>query len=186
MNALAATSRAIDWINEHVGRVAWWLAVGIVGVQFAVVLLRYIFGSSSIMMQESIIYMHAALFMLGAGYTLLYDGHVRVDIFYGEAKPRTKAWVDLIGVVIAVAPFCLLLLWVCWPFVAVSWRVLEGPMFVGGFKAVYLLKTLIPVFAVLLLLQGLSIALRAILVIAGRENAVFARKADPGAAEGAG
>ena len=182
MHALLRISRAVDWLNDQVGRRVWWLALALVLVQFAVVVLRYAFGTSYIKMQESVLYLHAAVFMLGAGYTWLYDGHVRVDIFYGEASPRKRALVDLTGVLIAVVPFCVIVLWVSWPFVRRSWAILEGPLFYGGIPAVFVLKTLIPLFALLLLLQGLSIVLRAILVLAGRQKDVFEKRLTDAAA----
>jgi TRAP-type mannitol/chloroaromatic compound transport system permease small subunit len=173
MNALAAIARICDWINEQVGRHVMWLAVLLVLIQFAVVVLRYLFGTSFIAMQESVIYVHATLFMLTVGYTFLHDGHVRVDVLYAELGPRGRARIDLIGTLVAVIPFCVLVLWFSWGFVGASWRMREGPMFVGGLPIVYLLKTLIPLFAVLLLLQGLSIAIKSALVLAGRDMRVF-------------
>jgi len=173
MSALAAIARICDWINEQVGRRVMWLAVLLVLIQFAVVVLRYLFGTSFIAMQESVIYVHATLFMLTIGYTFLHDGHVRVDVFYAELGPRGRAIVDLLGTLVAVIPFCALVLWFAWGFVGASWKMREGPMFVGGLPIVYLLKTTIPVFAALLLLQGVSIAIKSALVIAGRDLRVF-------------
>jgi TRAP-type mannitol/chloroaromatic compound transport system permease small subunit len=173
MSALAATARLCDWINEQVGRHVMWLALLLVLIQFAVVVLRYLFGTSFIAMQESVIYVHATLFMLTIGYTFLHDGHVRVDVFYAEFGPRGRAWTDLIGTLIAVIPFCALVLWFSWGFVGASWKMREGPMFVGGLPIVYLLKTTIPIFAALLLLQGISIAIKSALVLAGAPVRVF-------------
>jgi TRAP-type mannitol/chloroaromatic compound transport system permease small subunit len=182
VDRLLKTARALEWINEHVGRLAWWLALALVLVQITVVVLRYLFGTSFIQLQETVIYLYAALFMLGAGYTWLYDGHVRVDIFYGEASPRRQALVDLIGVLVCVLPFCLLVIWISWPFVRRSWAILEGPLYYGGLPAVFLLKTLIPVFAGLLLLQAVAIVIRAVLVLAGRDVPLFDRRVRDGAA----
>ena len=162
MQALLSASAALDKVNETVGRGVRWLALAMLAVQFAIVLLRYVFGSSFIAMQESVIYLHAALFMLCAGYTLLLDGHVRVDIFYSEMSPRRRALVDLGGALLLLMPTCIALLWFTWGFVVNSWEIREGAMSVGGIPAVYLLKTLIPLFAALLLVQGLSMALRAL------------------------
>ncbi|HLS68779.1 MAG TPA: TRAP transporter small permease subunit [Kiloniellales bacterium] len=159
----------LDGINDLVGRWVRWLAVALVLVQFFVVVLRYVFGTSFMAAQESIIYIHAVIFMAGAGYTLLKDGHVRVDIFYGEASRRTRALVDLFGSLFLLIPSCLVLLYYTWGFVVQSWRILEGPISVGGIPAVFLLKSLIPIFGGLLLLQGISMALRNLLVLLGRE-----------------
>ena len=163
---MAKLCAALDAVNEAVGRAVRWLALALVATQFVVVVLRYVFGTSFIAMQEAVIYLHAALFMAGAGYTLLYDGHVRVDVFYGEASPRRKAWTDLFGVLLLLLPSCLLILYVSWGFVVQAWSILEGPMFVGGIRAVFLLKSLIPLFAILLLVQGAAMALRACLALA--------------------
>jgi TRAP-type mannitol/chloroaromatic compound transport system permease small subunit len=171
--AAAALARACDWINEQVGRRLMWLAALLVLVQFAVVVLRYLFGTSFIAMQESVIYIHATLFMLTIGYTFLHDGHVRVDVIYAGFGPRGRALVDLVGTLVAVLPFCALVLWFSWGFVGASWKMREGPMFVGGLPFVYLLKTTIPLFAGLLLLQGIATAIKAAMVLAGREVRVF-------------
>ena len=176
MKILEGLCRVFDGINEHLGRTAMWLAVGMVLVQFIVVVMRYVFGTSLIIMQESIIYMHATLFMVGAGYTLLYDGHVRVDIFYSEASPRKKAWIDLLATVFWLIPACLTFLWVSWPFVSMSWMAKEGTLYVGGIPAIYLLKILILVFPSLILFQGLSLASHSVLVLTGRETRLYADK----------
>ena len=164
---MSSIIRFLDGINACVGRSVRWLAVLLVLVQFGIVVLRYVFGTSYMAAQESVIYIHAAIFMAGAGYTLLKDGHVRVDIFYGEASRRTRAAVDLFGSLFLLIPSCLVLLYYTWSFVVQSWRILEGPISVGGIPAVFLLKTLIPIFAGLLLLQGISMALRNLLVLFG-------------------
>lgn len=176
MTFLAKLADVLDWINEQIGRRVTLLATVLVLVQFVVVVLRYAYGSSFVWMQESVIYIHATLFMLAISYTFLYDGHVRVDVLYSRWSPRTQAAVDLAGVLLAVLPFCALVIWACWPYVAVSWRMREGPMFVGGIPYLYMLKSLIPAMAVLLAVQGVSVALRAVLVLAGRADHVFPRK----------
>ena len=93
---LAAIADGIDRLIAAIGRAAMWLSLFVVLVQFAVVLMRYLFGIGSIWLSESIIYGHAALFMLAAAWTLQQNGHVRVDVFYSNASPRTKAVVDLL------------------------------------------------------------------------------------------
>nr|WP_184435878.1 TRAP transporter small permease subunit [Roseospira goensis] len=139
-------------------------------VQFLVVVLRYVFGLGFIWMQESITYMHGLLFMVGAGYTLLQDGHVRVDVFYREASPRRKALVNLLGTVLFLIPFCVLVLWVSWPYVANSWRVMEGSKETSGIQGVYLLKSVILVFGGLVILQGLSVIARSLLTLGGYDH----------------
>ncbi|QCO57041.1 TRAP transporter small permease subunit (plasmid) [Pseudorhodobacter turbinis] len=150
----------LDLINRGVGGVVMWMALIMVLVQFGIVMLRYVFGYTSIFINESVLYLHATLFMLGAGYTLLVNGHVRVDIFYAPLNVRKKAMVDIFGHLCLLLPSLGILLYYSWPSVRRSWSILEGPISVGGVPASFLLKTLIPVFCVLLLIQGLSALIR--------------------------
>ena len=161
---------ALDRIAETVGNTAAWLALALVLVTFAVVVLRYLFQLGSIAMQESILYLHASLFLLGATYTLKRDGHVRVDIFYRGFTPRGKALVDLLGSLLLLLPVCSFLLWVSWDYVAGAWALREGSPEAGGLPFVYLLKTLIPLAAALLILQGVSQALASLSTLAGAER----------------
>jgi len=167
---LRSLVRLIDHINDGIGRTTAWVALAMVLVQFAIVVLRYIYGIGSILLQESVVYMHAFLFLIGAGYTLLRGGHVRVDIFYRNATPRAKAWVDLFGVLAFLLPVCVLLWWFSWPYVMASWHVFEGSKETSGIQAVYLLKTLILVFCLLVSAQGAALALRSLLVLADVER----------------
>ncbi len=152
--------RTLDAINRSVGHSVRWLVLAMLLLQFGVVLLRYLFGISYIFLTEGVMYLHAALFMLGAGYTLLVDAHVRVDIFHARLGPRGRAAVDLFGHLCLLLPSLLILLYVSWPFVRNSWAILEGPISVGGIPASFLLKSLIPAFCVLLIIQGLAGVLR--------------------------
>ncbi len=169
LSGLTALARAIDTVNEHVGRVASWLALLMVLLQFVVVVMRYTFGVGFIFMQEGVIYLHATLFMVGAGYTLLHGGHVRVDIFYRDARPRRRALVDLLGVILFLLPVCVIIGWATWPYLEQSWSVFEGSKETSGIHAVYALKSMILAFVVLIALQGLSLALNAVLTLAGRK-----------------
>jgi TRAP-type mannitol/chloroaromatic compound transport system permease small subunit len=162
---MTALADVIDRLTAAVGRAAAWCVVFVVVVQFAVVLLRYALGVGSVRLTESIIYAHAALFMLAAAWTLQENGHVRVDVFYADASPRRKALVDLLGALILLLPFCLALAWLALPYVARSWAILERSRETSGIPAVFLLKTLIPAFALLMALQGVSQAIRAIAVL---------------------
>jgi TRAP-type mannitol/chloroaromatic compound transport system permease small subunit len=165
-------ARAIDRLNEAIGVSVAWLALAVVLVEFTVVLMRYVFGVGSVKMQESIVYMHATVFMVAAGYTLLHNGHVRCDIFYAAASPRRQALVDLIGVAIFLLPTCALIGWMAWPYVAQSWAVLEGsPEGSLGIPGVFVLKSIILVFAALMALQGIALALHSALRLAGFEDA---------------
>ena len=167
MNFLTSFADFVDKLNDKVGRVVAWAALIMVLAQFIVVMLRYVFSINEIMMQESVVYMHAFLFLVGSGYTLLRGGHVRVDIFYRDASPKKKAWVDLFGVFVFLVPVCVLIWIYSWPYIANSWRVLEGSTETSGIQAVFLLKTTILLFAGLMTLQALSMAARSWLVIKG-------------------
>ncbi|MGH6898190.1 MAG: TRAP transporter small permease subunit [Geminicoccaceae bacterium] len=172
MSLLHDLARAIDRLNETIGVSVAWLALLTVLVEFTVVLMRYVFGVGSVKMQESIVYMHATVFMVAAGYTLLHNGHVRCDIFYAAASPRRQALIDLIGVIVFLLPTCALIGWVAWPYVAAAWAVREGsPEGSLGIPGVYLLKSIILVFAGLVALQGVAMALHSALRLAGFERA---------------
>lgn len=153
----------LDAINRGIGHAVRWLALLMVLMQFGIVLLRYLFGISYVFLGESVLYMHAMLFMLAAGYTLLVDEHVRVDIFYSRYSPRGRARINLLGAALFLIPSMLLLLWATWPTVRNSWRILEGPISVGGIPASFLLKSLIPAFCVLLIVQAVALLLRDLL-----------------------
>ena len=155
----------IDRLNAAIGRTAAWLCLLVVLVQFAVVVLRYVFGIGSIWLTETIIYGHATLFMLAAAWTLREGGHVRVDVFYADAGPRRRALVDLCGALLLLLPFMLVLLWFALPYVTRSWTILETSRETSGLPAVFLLKTLIPLFAVMMALQGIAQTIRAIDVL---------------------
>ena len=135
-----------------------------------IVLLRYAFSQGTILLQESVLYMHGVVFMLGIPYALKHDAHVRVDLLYGRLGPRGRAAVDLLGHLLFLAPVAVALFVYSRPYVASSWRILEGSSEVGGLPAVFLLKTLIPLTAGLLLLQGLAEITRCLLVLTGRDR----------------
>jgi len=157
----------IDRATATIGRAAAWCCLFIVLAEFAVVVMRYAFGIGSIRLQESVLYAHAALFMLATAWTLQIDGHVRVDIFYAQASLRTKALIDLIGALVFLFPVTVVIGALSLPYVARSWAIFEGSRETSGLPFVYLLKTLIPLFALLLGLQGVARAIRAWLVLTG-------------------
>jgi TRAP-type mannitol/chloroaromatic compound transport system permease small subunit len=171
LTSLRGVADRVDMLNRHLGQALAWLSLGMVLLQFVVVVMRYVFGIGSVVAQEAIVYMHATAFLLGASYTLLENGHVRCDIFYRDAAPTTRARVDLIGSLVLLLPVSVMILWVSLPYVVNAWAVLEGsPEGRLGIPAVFLLKTTIPAFAVLLGLQGLSMAIHACLRLAGLEG----------------
>ena len=162
MNALA---KLLDALSDLTGRAIAWLTAGMVLTTFLVVVLRYGFDWGSIALQESVTYMHALVFMLGAAYTLRHDGHVRVDIFYRRLGPRGRAVVNLLGSLLLLLPVSLYILIESWPYVTASWTVLEGSREAGGLPGVFLLKALLLLMPALLVLQGLADALRCLLLL---------------------
>lgn len=176
---MRALADRIDRINRHIGRAVAWLVLAMVVLELLVVIGRHVFGAGSILAQESIVYMHGAVFMLAAAWTLSLNGHVRVDIFYREASPKTRAMIDLGGAILFLLPVALLLLWASLPYVAAAWVVLEGSRETSGIPGVFLLKTVIPVFALQIGLQGLVLAVGAVDVLTGRAPATPAA-GDPG------
>ncbi len=164
---LLKIARVLEALNEWVGRLVSWLSLCMVLVTFAVVLLRYAFDLGWVAMQESVTYMHAVLFMAGTAYTLRYQGHVRVDIFYRGFSERTRAWVDLLGGLLLLLPVCLFILFISWDYVLRSWGMHEGSREAGGLDGVYLLKSMILVMSVLLLIQGIVSILRCRLLLGG-------------------
>jgi TRAP-type mannitol/chloroaromatic compound transport system permease small subunit len=165
---LSTFADRIDALTGAVGRGVTWCLLAMVTVEVALVLMRYVLGLGSLWLQEAIVYAHATLFMLAAAWTLQLGGHVRVDIFYAGASPRRKALVDVIGTVVFLFPFAISLLWISVPYVGRSWVILERSRETSGLPLVFLLKTLIPLFALLLALQGASQTLRAAAVLADR------------------
>jgi len=161
----------VDAINDWLGKGVSWLSLIMALVTFVIVILRYGFNTGWIWMQESVVYMHGAFFMLAAGYTLLKESHVRVDIFYRPLSPAYKATVDLCGATLLLLPTCFLLLFHGFPYVADSWAVFEGSKEAGGLPAVFLLKSVILLGAVFLGLQGLSQAGRSILTLSDKPPA---------------
>ncbi|MEB8387001.1 TRAP transporter small permease subunit [Rhodobacteraceae bacterium KMM 6894] len=152
----------IDRINTTIAHIVRWLALLMVLMQFAIVMGRYIFGAYSIAAQESVLYMHGALFMLCAGYTLLVDKHVRVDVFYAKTSPTTQRRIDIFGHLFLLLPSMTALIYWSWPSVRNSWKILEGPLSVGGIEAVFLMKSLIPAFCILVMLQSIAQLIRLI------------------------
>lgn len=139
-------------------------------VTFLVVVLRYAFNQGWIARQESITYMHALLFMLGAAYTLKLDGHVRVDIVYQRCSKTTRAWIDLLGSLLLLLPVCVFIGWSSWDYVATAWTIKEGSGEAGGLPTLYLLKTSILIMAALLILQGISMTLKCLTVLLGSSS----------------
>lgn len=170
MQLLAWIVRAISALNRGVGEVLSWLALACVLVCFTVVVQRYFFNTSTLWVQDLYVWLSGAMFTGVAGFALLRDDHVRVDIFYRPAPVRRKAMADLFGVLFFLLPFIYVVFQYGWPAVARSWSYYEGSSNIGGMPGLFVLKSFIIVFCVLVGLQGLAMALRAILVLADREE----------------
>lgn len=156
----------LDAFSDRVGHSIAWLVIVMMLVQFAIVVMRYLLGVHSVSMQESVMYMHAMVFMLGAAWTLRHDGHVRVDIFYRRLSARGRARIDLCGTLFLLFPVIGFITFTSLGYVAGSWAILERSPD-GGLPAVFLLKSLILVMMVLLLLQGIAEVLRQVMILRG-------------------
>jgi TRAP-type mannitol/chloroaromatic compound transport system permease small subunit len=170
VRAIALVIKAISSVNAFLGQVFSWFTLGIVLVCFSVVTLRYVFSIGFVWMQDLYVWMNGIMFTGVAGYVLLKEGHVRVDIFYRPWDLRRKAIVDLIGTVVFLLPFTCVVTIYSWAYVARSWRFGETSGNIGGLPGLYILKSFIIVFAVVVALQGVAMALRSILVLADRED----------------
>jgi len=137
------------------GKTVAWLTLLMVLLTFTIVILRYGFSLGWIWLQELLVYFHVTVFTVGAAWTLQHNGHVRVDIFYADMPVKKRALVDLLGTLLFLVPFCIFLLIIAWPYVAGSWKLLEGSREAGGLPAVFLLKSLILVLPALLLMQAM-------------------------------
>ena len=170
MPFLHACVRTIDAFTDRTGRLLAWLVLGMALLTAFIVVLRYGFNIGSILAQESVIYMHGALFLLGAAYALKTGAHVRVDIFYRDFSPRARAWVNSLGGIVFLLPLCVFITVSSWDYVSESWAMRESSPEPGGIPAVYLLKTLIPLAAINLALQGIAEVLRSALLLVEGES----------------
>lgn len=155
----------IDAFTDRSGRLLAWFTLAMALLTAFVVVSRYGFNTGSILAQESVNYLHGCMFMLGAAYALKHDAHVRVDIFYRAFSPRKQAWVNSLGGIVFLLPLCLFVVASSWDFVSESWSIKEVSVEPGGIPAVYLLKSLIPLMAINLMIQGVAEILRNTLVL---------------------
>lgn len=155
----------LESISGWTGRAIAWLTILMVLNTFLVVVLRYVFDTGWIAMQESTVYLHALVFMLGAAATLKDDAHVRVDIFYRGMSHQQRAWVDLMGTLLLLLPVCLFIFSSSLDYVMNSWQLREASPDAGGLPFVYLLKTTLLLMPLLLIIQGGAMVLRCLLVL---------------------
>lgn len=146
----------LDRLATGAGRLLGWFTLAMVLLQSAVVILRYGFNGGSVALQDSVVYLHGAAFMLGLAYALQTDAHVRVDVFYRRMGERGRAWVNAVGTLVFLLPLCVFILVGSWQFAAASWAVRETSASADGLAGVYLLKSLIPLAAATLALQGIA------------------------------
>ena len=160
----------LDHLSDVIGKAAAWLTLFMVVVTFVVVIMRYVFDAGLIWMQESVVWMHAVVFMLGAAYALRDEEHVRVDIFYRAMSPTRRAWVDMVGVLVFLLPVCLFLGWKSFDFVAQSWAIGEASREPGGlpYPFIPLLKSVVLLMPLAVALQGLSLFISSLRTVRGR------------------
>lgn len=166
-NLTSALIRAIDSTIFALGEIVKWALPMLVISVAASVFALSIFGTATVKWLESAFYFQAVIITLGAAATLLAGQHVRVDIFHERMGTKARARVDLVGFYLLLMPVCLLIIWNSQTFVRFAWMTLEGSTESNGIRGVFLLKTLIPVFAITLMMQGLAIALRAAMALNG-------------------
>jgi len=169
MRFIERLSRWIDTLNSWVGQFVAWSTGLVVLVVFIDVIMRYAFKISFVFTQELEWHLFAFIFLMGAGYTLLHDGHVRVDIFYQRLSPKGQAWINLLGVLFFLLPGCYMIIATSLKFVYNSWLVMEGSPDPGGIPLRFLLKACIPAGFLLIVLQGVSMGIKSLLTIMGKE-----------------
>jgi len=169
-NRLSQLVKLLDGLSEWTGRVISWLTLLMVVVTFVIVVMRYAFDTGNIALQESVIYMHSFVFLLGAAYTLKHDGHVRVDIFYRPASERTKAIINILGIILLLIPVSGFIGYISWEYVSTSWSLKEGSQEAGGIPYRYILKASLIIMPTLMILQGISELGRCALVLRGESH----------------
>jgi len=160
----------LDRISTALGQATAWLTLFMVVITFVVVVMRYVFDAGLIWVQESVVWMHAMVFMLGSAYTLKSEEHVRVDVFYRTMSARRRAWVDLVGILIFLLPLCLFLAWKSFDFVTQSWSLKETSLESGGlpYPFIPILKSVLLLMPLTVALQGISLFLRSLRTLRGK------------------
>ena len=180
MKILTGIIKYIDRLNAWVGVVSGYVALIMVLVVTTDVIMRYVFNTSFVAVQELEWHLFGVLFLLGAGYTLMVDGHVRVGVFYQRLSARGQAWINLIGVLLFLLPGCYMVLATSWNFFHVSYVMGEGSPDPGGLPARYVLKFFIPLGFALITLQGISLGIKSYLTLIGRPYEEKPQPGEPG------
>jgi TRAP-type mannitol/chloroaromatic compound transport system permease small subunit len=170
LNAIKKFSRWIDTLNQWVGRGVSWVTLALVLVVFVDVVMRYLFNTSFVFTQELEWHLFGFIFLMGAGYTLLHDGHVRVDIIYQRVGLKPRAWINLCGVILFLIPGCIMVITTSFKFALNAFEIMEGSPDPGGIPFRYVIKSCIPVGFTLLLLQGISLGMHSVMQILGIEK----------------
>lgn len=170
LSFLSKISSLIDLMNRKLGEWVSYFTFLMAAITFVIVVLRYGFNLGWISMQESVTYLHAAVFLIGCAYTLQHDGHVRVDVFYRRFSQKRKALTNLIGSVFLLLPVMTFITIVSWHYVIESWQTLEGSMESGGLPFLYILKSFILVFSFTMLLQGISEVIKQVFILSDLDS----------------
>lgn len=166
MQTLLKFSEWVDWINTKVGRITMWLILLTTLISAGNAIVRKTFNVSSNGLLEIQWYLFAAVFMLGAGYGLLKNSHVRIDFISTKLSDRARNWIDVLGIVLVLVPFCLISIWLGWPFFLQAWNSGEMSQNAGGLIR-WPAYALIPLGFGLLLLQGLSELVKRVAFLTG-------------------
>lgn len=172
-------ARSLEAITEWTGKIIAWLTLLMVLAVITVLILRNIFHISAIPLQESVSYMHAIIFMLGAAFTLKHNDHVRVDVFYQTFSDKTKAVIDSLGFLLLLLPVSLFIFIYCIDYVVFNWELKEGSNQIGGLPYLYLLKSLLIIMPIALILQGMAQLLTNISFLIGWIQSPYQKAADP-------
>ncbi|SFC35633.1 TRAP transporter small permease subunit [Pseudoalteromonas denitrificans] len=170
LSKLSKIHQKIDQFTESLGKAISWFTVLMVLIMVSIVLLRYGFNIGWIAMQESVLYLHAFVFMLGCSYTLKHNGHVRVDIFYRRFSIKKQAWVNLLGCIFLLFPVTIFISVMSFDYITSSWSVMEGSREAGGLPGVFILKSLIPLLSLTLIIQAISEILKSVEILLGHKN----------------
>ena len=167
---LTRSYKTIDRLNDLTGRLVSWITLLMVLVTCGVVIARYVFGVGSIALQESVMYMHGIVFMLGIAFTLKEQGHVRVDVLHEKLSLKVRTIIDIAGAVLFLLPVSIFIFWTSLDYVGFAWSLKESSAQPGGLPGVFLIQTLIPIMAALLALQGVAEIIKGIVTLTSEQR----------------
>lgn len=177
--SLTQINKKIGLVSGFFGWLAGWLCVAMVLVVFYDVIMRYAFASGSVALQELEWHLFAAMFLLGAAYTMREDGNVRVDVFYAGMTRKKKAWINLLGTIFFIFPMCLLIIWSSIDFVSYSLKIREVSPDPGGLAYRFIIKAVLPLSMALVIIQGIGVVLNNLLIVLGREKQAISGEPEP-------